>query len=198
LFNVNGTVTIYNSTIAGNTADDGGGVYNLAHNASQGITVTNASLTLQNTILASSTAANDLAGSTFGSGAGTQTINASSSIVETGEAAINGTNSNTITADPRLGTLANNGGPTETMALLSGSPAIDAGGNAICSAAPVNNLDQRGVTRPQPNGGACDIGAYELLVPVTAIPALSLKGLALLGLLLAAAGVELGRRQLER
>jgi uncharacterized repeat protein (TIGR01451 family) len=60
--------------------------------------------------------------------------------------------------DPLLGPLANNGGPTQTHALLPGSPAIDAGGE--CIAFP----DQRGVVRPQ--GAACDIGAYELAVPV--------------------------------
>jgi CSLREA domain-containing protein len=56
--------------------------------------------------------------------------------------------------DPRLDTLADNGGLTETVALLTGSPAIDAGDNDTCPA-----TDQRGVTRPQ--GEACDIGAFE-------------------------------------
>jgi CSLREA domain-containing protein len=55
---------------------------------------------------------------------------------------------------PLLGPLANNGGPTDTQALLAGSPAIDAGNNATCLA-----TDQRGVTRPQ--GPACDMGAFE-------------------------------------
>ena len=56
--------------------------------------------------------------------------------------------------DPLLGPLQNNGGSTQTHALLSGSPAIDAGDNKVCPAA-----DQRGVARPQ--GATCDIGAYE-------------------------------------
>ncbi|MBK8070287.1 MAG: S8 family serine peptidase [Rhodanobacteraceae bacterium] len=51
------------------------------------------------------------------------------------------------------------GGPTETHALLPGSPAMNAGNNAACAAVPVGNLDQRGVARPQQT--ACDIGAYE-------------------------------------
>jgi CSLREA domain-containing protein len=59
---------------------------------------------------------------------------------------------NVLVADTRLGSLADNGGPTDTMALLDGSPGIDAG--ASCPAA-----DQRGVARPQ--GARCDIGAYE-------------------------------------
>lgn len=57
-------------------------------------------------------------------------------------------------ADALLGPLANNGDPTLTMALLPGSPAIDAGDNA--SAPPT---DQRGL--PRPLGRAADIGAYE-------------------------------------
>jgi hypothetical protein len=56
--------------------------------------------------------------------------------------------------DPKLGPLANNGGQTLTMALRSGSPAIDAGDTA---AAPPT--DQRGL--PRPVGPAADIGAYE-------------------------------------
>ena len=54
-----------------------------------------------------------------------------------------------INSDPKLGPLQNNGGPTQTMALLPGSAAIDAANDAICAAPPVNNLDQRGITRPR-------------------------------------------------
>ena len=61
-----------------------------------------------------------------------------------------------LNVNPLLGFLQNNGGPTETHGLLPGSPAIDAGDNAICP-----STDQRGVARSQ--GGQCDIGAYELL-----------------------------------
>jgi hypothetical protein len=64
-----------------------------------------------------------------------------------------------INEDPKLGPLQNNGGRTYTMALGPGSAAIDAGNEAICAVAPVNNLDQRGVTRPR--GPHCDIGAVE-------------------------------------
>jgi hypothetical protein len=56
--------------------------------------------------------------------------------------------------DPRLGPLTDNGGPTQTHALLAGSPALDAGGPDFCP-----GTDQRGVTRPQ--GPACDMGSYE-------------------------------------
>lgn len=56
--------------------------------------------------------------------------------------------------NPHLGALANNGGPTQTHALLTSSPAIDGGANTDCP-----GTDQRGITRPQ--GARCDIGAVE-------------------------------------
>lgn len=59
-----------------------------------------------------------------------------------------------IGVDPLLGPLQANGGPTPTLALLAGSPAVDGGDGAQCPAA-----DQRAVPRPQ--GPGCDIGAYE-------------------------------------
>ncbi len=62
-----------------------------------------------------------------------------------------------------LQALAANGGPTETRALLSGSPAVDAGDNANCP-----NTDQRGSMRPADgnlkNTEVCDIGAFELFI----------------------------------
>jgi hypothetical protein len=64
--------------------------------------------------------------------------------------------------DPMLGALMGNGGPTETHALLAGSPAIDHIPPADCTdiaGAPVT-ADQRGVSVPQ--GAGCDIGAFEL------------------------------------
>ncbi|MFQ5768489.1 MAG: choice-of-anchor Q domain-containing protein, partial [Acidobacteriota bacterium] len=71
----------------------------------------------------------------------------------------------TLPIDPLLGPLANNGGPTFTLELLLGSPALDAGdpampgsGGSACEA-----LDQRGVARPE--GPLCDIGAFERKFP---------------------------------
>lgn len=58
--------------------------------------------------------------------------------------------------NPLLGTLANYGGKTQTIPLLPGSPAIDAGGAACPSGV---TADQRGIARPV--NGVCDIGAFE-------------------------------------
>jgi hypothetical protein len=65
-----------------------------------------------------------------------------------------------INTDPRLDPagLKDNGGLTPTIALLGGSPAIDAGDNSRAPA-----TDQRGIVRPQPVGGISDIGAFEAL-----------------------------------
>ena len=60
-----------------------------------------------------------------------------------------------VTGDPLLGPLQDNGGPTPTMALRAGSPAIDAGKDSLCP-----TTDQRGT--PRPLGPHCDIGAFEL------------------------------------
>lgn len=66
--------------------------------------------------------------------------------------------------DPALGPLANNGGPTQTMALPTGSPAVDTGFSGALTA------DQRGFSRPVddlaianlPGGDGADVGAFEL------------------------------------
>jgi hypothetical protein len=73
------------------------------------------------------------------------------------------TNGSLNNADPGLDPagLARNGGPTQTIALLAGSPAINAGDEAVCTAPPVNNLDQRGYIRPGTGATSCSIGAYE-------------------------------------
>src|SRR5205823_6358251 len=66
--------------------------------------------------------------------------------------------------DPLLGPLADNGGPTQTQALLAGSPAIDAGSCANAAGVTVGE-DQRGLSRPRDGDGdgisRCDVGALE-------------------------------------
>jgi hypothetical protein len=72
-----------------------------------------------------------------------------------------------VGANPGLDALAGNGGPTQTEALADGSPAINAGDPSGCTDLVGNPLttDQRGIARPQPPGGRCDIGAYEATPP---------------------------------
>jgi len=62
-----------------------------------------------------------------------------------------------MSGSPMLGSLADNGGPTKTIALMSGSAAIDVGDPAQCPP-----TDQRGFGRPDDASSACDIGAFEL------------------------------------
>jgi hypothetical protein len=78
--------------------------------------------------------------------------------------------------DPKLGPLANNGGPTLTMALLPSSPAIDAGDTSLSPA-----TDQRGF--PRPVGLVADIGAFEYgsVMPTLAISRSGATGLSILG-----------------
>ena len=79
-----------------------------------------------------------------------------------------------------LATLQNNGGPTLTHALLTGSPALDAGDDTSAPA-----TDQRGTARPQ--GSASDIGAFELAVATptpTPVPGVGAWGLAAMALVL--------------
>lgn len=88
-----------------------------------------------------------------------------------GGAFIDGTNGDQVGVDPVLGALADNGGPTRTHALLTGSPAIDLANLAGCFANDANNgsaltADQRGLTRPADGNDddniRCDIGAFEV------------------------------------
>jgi hypothetical protein len=143
-----GTLTLKNSTLSGNSASasNGGGLANYA-----------GTLHMANTIIANSTSGGDCISV---SGA---TIPANlNNLVEDGSCTAS------LSGDPMLAALADNGGPTWTMALLEGSPAIDAGDDATCAAAPVSGKDQRGVTRPQ--GAHCDIGAYEKIQVTIYLP----------------------------
>ncbi len=135
--NQSGTLTLVNSTISGNSAGyNGGGIQNYG------------TLNFSNTIIANSTKSDCYSSS------GTIGTNIHN-LVE------NGNCSPELSGDPKLDALADNGGATQTHALLDGSTAIDFGDSATCTA-----TDQRGVTRIIGNG--CDIGAYEAGYPMAA------------------------------
>ena len=146
-----GVLNVTNSTFSGNrlvvspggSAIYSGGTLNVTNSTfsgNDGTTIqTFGTATLKNTIVTNSTGGNNCSG-TIGDGGGN---------LVWGDETCPG-----ISADPLLGALGDNGGPTQTFALLTGSPAIDAGTDAGCP-----STDQRGYTRPV--GATCDIGAFE-------------------------------------
>jgi len=137
------TTTITNSTFSGNSATSGTG---------GGITQVAGTVTLRNTIVANSILSGNCDGTIVNGG------NNIDDGITCGWGSISGSMSST---NPLLGTLANNGGSTQTFALLTGSPAINTGNDSECTNPPINGLDQRGITRPV--GSHCDIGSYELV-----------------------------------
>lgn len=144
-------VTIKNSTVTGNNHTavgiQGNAIISnttIAGNSGYGLEVFTNSLSITNSILANNT--NTDCRIQWGA---TVTTN-QNNIIETNS----GCGTPASTADPLLGPLADNGGLTETMALLQNSPALETGNNATCE-----TTDQRGILRPQ--GTVCDLGAYE-------------------------------------
>jgi len=180
-----GTMTITNTTVSQNHADeDGGGIQNfgtvelsfvtIASNSANkfggGITTDDTAL-IKNSIVGDNTASiaepncSRVGGTFTASGTNLATVEPMMGtscgttnftyVLSTGMGGLN------------LGSLANNGGPTETHALLAGGVAIDAVTDCTDLSDPAVNVtqDQRGVSRPQDGDGngtaTCDVGAYE-------------------------------------
>lgn len=91
---------------------------------------------------------------------GTGTITSTKNVIGTKAAGVTVTG-DSLATDPLLGPLTDNGGPTQTHALLVGSPAIDAGPTPV-PAFPGNEYDQRGPDYTRVVNGTTDIGAYEV------------------------------------
>ena len=148
LYAVNGTITLINNTISGNSASNlGGGIHNQF-----------ATINIANTIIANN-------GNTDYFGSGNDTVNLISPSTDANNIVSKGSFSWATTktsSQINLGPLQNNGGPTLTMALQSGSAAIGTGDASISDATPINGLDQRGAKR-----NTSDIGAYSIGIQVT-------------------------------
>lgn len=150
LFITNATATLVNLTFASNNAVGGAGDECGPAGSSSGgaICNSNGTVNLYNTILAYSTSGSNCWGTVFDLGYNLSS-DASAGFYASGS--LNNT-------DPILGPLGNYGGPTLTVPLLTGSPAIDGGNTATAPA-----TDQRGHARPY--GAAADIGAFESSPP---------------------------------
>ncbi|MDN5924739.1 MAG: hypothetical protein L0H70_07045 [Xanthomonadales bacterium] len=192
------TLDFVSSTVSGNqSGTSAGGVYAKIQPGSLGASI---SITAANTIFSANTtngAFDDLElanGATFG---------AQGSLLGLALQPSNSGNGNIFNDAPGLGALANNGGATLTMTLLTGSPAIDAGDNSLVPAA--LSKDQRGPGVARIENGTIDIGAVELVAAVVAppiatstvpVPVRSPWALGLLGMLLV--GLGLGAEQRRR
>ena len=170
---INSTVT--NNSVAGGTGTqsngigEGGGVFSTSD--------TGQASSFSNNIVAENSAASgaDVSG-TF--------LKGYNNLVGVGEGAAgltNGVNGNLVgtkdsPVNPMLAPLSNNGGITQTRALLPGSPAINAGNNTRAEnplTSQTLQFDQRGLERIVPSGGVIDIGAFEFSassVPAAAVP----------------------------
>ncbi len=168
-----GSATVINSTFSGNSSiGAGGGIANygtlaVSNSTFSGNSVgagsfgggieSNATLTLKNTLLAGQQSGGNcylFSGTPTSGGYNLSDDSTCTFLTATGD------QNNVTNAATYLGPLHNNGGPTSTFALLSGSTAIDAIPYGSCTDANGNAVltDQRGIVR----AGNCDIGAYEV------------------------------------
>jgi hypothetical protein len=160
----NATVVVSNSTLSGNTATNGGGIFTsegtvmVSSSTFSGNTATQGggilyggggTVTIANTILKAGSSGSNLVGSITSLGYNLSSDDGGGHLNATGDR---------INTDPKLGPLQDNGGPTKTHALLSGSPAIDAGDPNSTSSP---DVDQRGSGFPRIVNGRLDIGAFE-------------------------------------
>ena len=165
-------LTVRNSTFSGNDADAGTDGSDIANVFSGRATISQSTFAGSSGSSAVSSTSDDPAAITNSivTGAGfacSGTFTGSGNVTTDAEAVCPGA-AGATTATLGLAAPADNGGPTDTVRLLPGSLAIDAGGAGACTAA-----DQRGASRPK--GTGCDAGAYELdpatTTSLTATPA---------------------------
>ncbi len=178
--NLSGTAcTVRNCTLSGNSALTGGGIYNgagltsienstITNNTAQsgqGSGVASAGDSGTRSEVKNSIVAGDVASDVDFTGGGLNSFqsngyNLIGSGTSVGEFVESGDQSGVSAAQLKLGSLANNGGPTQTIALLFGSPALNAGDPTYST--PLTT-DQRGTGFARVLGGRLDIGAFEAL-----------------------------------
>jgi len=150
--NNSGTVSITSSTLSGNSASIlGGAIYNVGPG---GDIFSPATVRIGGSIVANSMGG----GNCYNDGTITD---AGYNLSDDSSCGFSSANHDLTNTNPQLGPLASNGGPTETMALLSTSPAIDVIPTSDVSLCPASGTDQRGYRRPDAGESYCDIGAYE-------------------------------------
>jgi hypothetical protein len=137
---------LINCTVTGNSAPNGGGLFNYGNPYVSG---SNCTITLTNTLIAGQKGGADIRVEN-GSVTGSYNLIGDGSGISGGTGNLLGSPSNPI--NPLLTPLGDYGGPTQTIALLPGSPAI---GGGTTAGAPAN--DQRGASR----SGRVDIGAFQ-------------------------------------
>ena len=169
------TITVTNSTLSGNSANQGGGISNFGTANITSSTLSNnsastdgggvgnlGSITIDSSIVALNTApiSPDLSGVVTSQGHNAVGDTSGSTFIPA-----SGDQIGVTAAQLNLGVLQNNGGPTQTMALGTGSVAIDTGDDAVISPPLSLTTDQRGTGFPRKSGIHVDVGAFELQQP---------------------------------
>ncbi|QIL73929.1 IPTL-CTERM sorting domain-containing protein (plasmid) [Diaphorobacter sp. HDW4B] len=178
LYEVDQPTTIENTTISGNVATGDGGGLNVGLSYANNLKLVNVTIaenvaagkgggilhhegesTLANVLVAGNSAASQADGNDIFNDTGQPAVlNATNSLIQDAPSGtINGSSANNLlNVSPMLGPLQNNGGSTQTHALLDGSPAIDAGASPSSL-----STDQRGTGFARTVGSSPDIGAFE-------------------------------------
>jgi hypothetical protein len=158
-----GSIALLNSTVAFNSVDAqfserGGGLSASVDGP--------AVRTIQASVIASNTVVGGAAGASNDCDSGGTSIDTADTVVgDPSDCDLTGANNVLGTAAPGLTPLANNGGPTDTVALTAASPALNHVAGANC---PPPAIDQRGL--PRAGGPACESGAWEAQVGLTIDP----------------------------
>ncbi len=184
------TLDVSNSTIVGNSVG-GGAPYSTGGLLLGGFSTGSAAL--QNTIISGNTGGDDANLYAY-SGSAT----AQYSLMGSNQSGSYSGNGNVFNDNPGLGALANNGGPTMTMAPQAGSPVIDVGSNALIPGGVT--YDQRGAGFPRIVNTTVDIGSIEYAgaaptLTFAPVPSSSVWSKGLLGLLAGLFGVLAMRRR---